>query len=70
MSSFEIDTCPKCKAESWRYNIEGELMIDKNGRIVMNQIHHQIPLDAWFESFNFKHGTKAKISIEGIEEVN
>ena len=69
MSSFEIDMCPKCKAENWRYNIEGMLAID-NGRIAINQLHHQIPLDAWFESFNFRHGTKVKITIEGIEEVN
>jgi len=66
MSNFEIDTCPKCKAENWRYNIAGILVID-DGRIAINQIHHKIPLAAWLESFNFKHGTPVKITIERME---
>ena len=64
--SFEVQRCKNCGVEEWVYHLEGRLVVNQ-GRIYVNDTHHDILLWEFIQSYGFKEGDRININFERIE---
>jgi hypothetical protein len=65
-NTFSIDKCTKCGAERYLYNLSGQLIVGKDGRIfIKDDVCREINLADWLRSWVFIGG-KVRISVERI----
>ena len=67
--TFSVDRCTNCNAERYLYNLYGELVIGKDGKIfIKDNACREINLADWLNSWGTRNGKHLKISVEKIKE--
>lgn len=70
MDTFSIDKCSKCGAERYLYNLSGQFVIGKDGRIfIRDDSCKEINLADWISSWGVRNGKRIKITVEKLEEL-